>query len=394
MIGSSPVCLLEALYRDGAGESVIVVDDKPVLGGAWDFGSLDRYAYVESCAHILRYHPGCYRFFEEYLGLRMAPLEPFPVGYSCRPHRRPRGTRYETWRWKLRYVGDRIDHVGFPRTWRGVKRYLVRPLIRAAILAFDQLRGRMPVQEYPVGGTPAMVESLRALIAHSTVTVRLATRVNSVEIRGPITRLRTADSTITCRRLVITTQTRLSGIHDGVEHLGPLGDDGQSVQLLLLADDPGPVTCSFLEFNGHPHLRRVSDVTRFAKWVAAGAPDEKIIAATFRTGVQPQEGLVQATVDQLKELNVISAAARLRRHEWRTYRTTSQRHAVMQRVRRRFGSRIEVLSTADLAESVERHAPRWATVLRPYRQVIGDCSRPGARAGAQPGDEQELAAAA
>ena len=156
VIGSSPGCVLEALCRAAGGTSVVVIDDKPALGGAWDFIAMAGYTNVESCAHILRYHPGCYWFLTKYLGLRMVPMDPPPVGYSCRRFRRPKGSRYETWRWKLRYIGDRIDHAGFPRTWRRLENDVLRPLVRSVLIAVDQLRGRPPVQEYPAGGTPAM----------------------------------------------------------------------------------------------------------------------------------------------------------------------------------------------------------------------------------------------
>ena len=72
IVSTSPIALLEALAREGAGERVLVVDDNTRIGGAWDYGTIGGHRRVEMGAHILRHHPGCYAFLRSHLGLPLA----------------------------------------------------------------------------------------------------------------------------------------------------------------------------------------------------------------------------------------------------------------------------------------------------------------------------------
>ncbi|TDI49933.1 MAG: hypothetical protein E2P01_02260 [Acidobacteria bacterium] len=376
IIGSSPISLLEALYRAGKGEEVVVLDDKSVLGGAWDFISMAGYTNVESCSHILRYHPGCYRFLEKYLGLKMIPMDPPPLGYSCRNSRPPKGFRYETWRWKLQYISDRIDHAGLPRTWERFENDVLRPCVRGGLIALDRLRGREAIQEYPVGGTPAMVESLRNLIRRSNVSIRLNHLVKYVESRNGRIQLLADDSKLVCDNLVMTTQTRLCGVHSHGTEVPRTGKDLRSIQLMLLLYDPSPIGCSFLEFNGHPFLRRVSDVTRYTAQYCESGRQEKIISVTYRLDQSVDDELIVKTMTQLKDLGVTGPGAEIKHHEWHSYPTTLQKPVVMEQIQNLFGSQLNVLWTIDLALAIEMYAPRWQTSLRPYQEAVSPTATP------------------
>lgn len=366
IVSTSPIALLEALAREGAGERVLVVDDNTRIGGAWDYGTIGGHRRVEMGAHILRHHPGCYAFLRSHLGLPLEPMQPAPRGYSCRPEREPRGTRYETWRWKLDYIGDRIAHSGLPRSWKRVEHDVIRPAIRAALMWFDERRGRGAVQLYPVGGTPALIDRIRDMVRDSSIEVRLGTRLNGINRRGDVIECGLGSSLVTTKTIVLSHQSRLDTISIDGAMLPPTGDMRKAMQLIFVVRDASPIACSFLEFNGHPRLRRVSDVTRYTEDYD-GSHREKVIAVSLRAFIGEEEAIVAEVFDDLKQLGVISQDARQVHARWHVYRTTKQSPTVMERLRATLGEQIAFLETRDLAAAIEMYAPRWTRTIKRWR---------------------------
>jgi UDP-galactopyranose mutase len=79
VIGSSPICLIEALYQSTLQEKILIVESDDHIGGAWGTINLFNFADVEIGPHII--YGSCdnrsvYRFMSQFLGISMEPVCP------------------------------------------------------------------------------------------------------------------------------------------------------------------------------------------------------------------------------------------------------------------------------------------------------------------------------
>ena len=73
VVGSSPCCLIEALYQKSLGHRVIVVEQTPDIGGAWKSIDICGISHVDVGCHELGKDPAIYDFLQDYIGCKMVP---------------------------------------------------------------------------------------------------------------------------------------------------------------------------------------------------------------------------------------------------------------------------------------------------------------------------------
>lgn len=68
VVGSSPICLLEALYHSYAGARVLIVERESKIGGAWQTIDICQIPDVDMGCHELSLKPDTKDFLEKYVG--------------------------------------------------------------------------------------------------------------------------------------------------------------------------------------------------------------------------------------------------------------------------------------------------------------------------------------
>ena len=82
VIGSSPICLIEALYLSKLHPKILIVESDDRIGGAWGTINLFNSADVEIGPHIIygsRDNQNVYQFMGQFLGISMEPMLPAPT---------------------------------------------------------------------------------------------------------------------------------------------------------------------------------------------------------------------------------------------------------------------------------------------------------------------------
>jgi hypothetical protein len=70
-IGSSPISLFEAMYQHSSGNKVLILDDSPVLGGAWKSIEICGVQHVDAGCHDIGKNNTLKEFLEIYGGCQM-----------------------------------------------------------------------------------------------------------------------------------------------------------------------------------------------------------------------------------------------------------------------------------------------------------------------------------
>ena len=74
-IGSSPICLFEALYQHGSGKKVLIVDESPVCGGVWKYIEVCGIEHVDVGCHEIGNNKSLREFLEVYGGCEMVSTD-------------------------------------------------------------------------------------------------------------------------------------------------------------------------------------------------------------------------------------------------------------------------------------------------------------------------------
>jgi hypothetical protein len=90
IIGSGPICMMEALFGKRSGQSVLMIEKEDILGGVWGSRTLFEIDDIEQFCHILTLNTQGYRALEHFS----------PIGYASLPMSRNLfGSRMKSQNW-------------------------------------------------------------------------------------------------------------------------------------------------------------------------------------------------------------------------------------------------------------------------------------------------------
>ncbi len=365
IIGSSPLCLLEAVCLRRAGRRVIVLDERDRPGGAWGNAGSGRHPFLDVGCHYWDVDREAYRFLRDRLGIPLAPLRPQPQ-FLWGPFRFP---------YDFKQIGRIVRDVGvFGRTGRfgewmqAVFRtdyHRLRPFPFTATFLF------------PRGGAHAVMARLRTILSESGVEVRLATSLEEIvfEAGNRSVALGTSSGRLETRELVMTSLSRF------VRRITPSPDlpegcvirrDPTHVNLILR--DPRPRTFSYIRFLRHPDFDRATDVTDQLNHWGAGRAGRKALCVGVRGDWlrrHPPPSRDEAVLAGLRRHRLVHEAARIEASYWNVYPMEHLAPEARDALGRRFAPALRFLPTSNFITGVVRNLPRWkkAFPMTPERYV-------------------------
>lgn len=91
VLGSSPICLLEALYQHGCGKSVLILEASRVCGGAWKSGKICGIPHADITCHEIGTNLQVLRFLENFVGCTAVSMEPPNIPFSTKEGGKTKG---------------------------------------------------------------------------------------------------------------------------------------------------------------------------------------------------------------------------------------------------------------------------------------------------------------
>jgi hypothetical protein len=360
VIGSSPICLIEALYRSKLHEQILIVERDGHIGGAWGTISLFNFADVEIGPHII--YGSCdnrsvYGFMSQFLGISMEPLSPGPV---CVVSGRFLGIKKIQFRhhW-LQAISAMVDHLNLKKNFSFLE--LKNFYTRTMIAIIKHLLGFYTEPLYPEKGCPEIVGKLAGMLDASRVEIKLNTRVNSLEVdrRSKTAILHTDNSDIVTSKAIVTSHASLTSVYEnGAQPIDLNFQTDEYTLIHLLVKDAQPSTFSYVRFNDHEVLVRISDLTRYARFDDPSR-DLKIIGAHIRSGYKSPDDL-DAIFEFLKTHNYIGREACVVDYKVNDYVDSSLTGKTMEAMGKRYAPVIESLRTDDnLSYAISENLKRW-----------------------------------
>ena len=359
VVGASPTSLFEAAALAEAGKRVLVVDRSNRIGGAWSTLSFENLGTVECGTHYLVDLPNVYQFMEELPGIALSPLEPSPeyvLARSILGFRRVSFTR----KWGSK-ISPRVYRGEF--SWRSF-RNLVSPYYRSGMGILSLTPNRKPFK-YIVGGTPALVESLKHIIRLGTFDIKLEGALDRVEIN-------TASSLVKCRvdgdmvcsgELVVPGSAMLANVMiNGVDNHLP-GEINPNVQVHFLVDGAEEKKMSFVQFSGSNLAVMASDLTEFYHPNIRRA-NCRLLSAYVPQEVPRTQSTVEAIIAEIKEVGLLEEQASLVDFYWTLVELPQRSKEDLDKISNLGQGLIRTLYTHSFSMAVSQNALKWRPAIQ------------------------------
>ncbi len=377
IVGASPFCMTEAYCRAMSGQRVALIERKDHIGGAWATIDSEFFDDVEYGTHLLfPPDPSVYEFVRDYLGWELESMHPPPevvaTGRRFRysPRELLRADILASWDAFRRGYGVKEADTPTRGWWASWYDRRFRPVRNCLRYGLKYLKHADVQHEYlyPTGGTPVMLSSFRRQLAEADVDVRLGTALKSINVRKNAQRvsLLTDAGKLTARRLVLTTCSSTPDFRIDGEPLELPREQQYVNHLHLYVSGCEQRRFSYILFNKHPFLRRVSDVTRFARSRQPAKADRRALCVWVRgrSKLPHDEHGVQQIMKELVQLEYLPDAATVDGFHWSKYGGTHRENETLARIRSATSPLVQVVSSGNLVLSMRSELDRWQRLLQ------------------------------
>jgi hypothetical protein len=353
-IGTSMICVLEAVYRSICGKSVLMIDQQSEMGGAWVSLELFGLHDVENAIHYLLPDPHAFDFMKNVLNWEVI-LSPRKYRAFALPFQ-----RY----WTIPY------DFAFGRLVTRFKEYLSsngasRTLGGVWSAVRETLFGPRQSSYYVRGGTPEMLSKVKAILTASNVEVRYSSPITHIHIdnQRQTVEVSVNESRYFGTTIIFTHGSRLPPLTGGAtpvlieEKLLPR----PAIHLLVRDDSPSTIyECIFTE---DPLIKYVHDVTRFAHEAVDLLRRKKLFVLALHPHVTNTEGIYEEVLLKLQKVGMIGSLAVLEGRYWQDIYLPRLDDQDLEKLKTAFGPQVEYLKTDNFSRGVGYHAQRWATKI-------------------------------
>ncbi len=350
IIGAGPISILEASFLSSKGKSVLVVDSRNRIGGAWGTVQYPNHPEIEIGCHIWDRAPDVLDFLKQRLNLELMKMAPSPMirkgnrSYAYDLKRSGIATRNTLKLLARLKFGQWLKNVNSPRY-----RFSLFP--RAYY--------------YPKLGAIEVLRGLENIVKKEGLTVKLEAQVKNIVI-GSENRLTLASGEeLTFDELVITSTSELASVDmngDKFESTTFSREENPAkyVHFHLKVKDPSPTHFSYIRVMSDELVHRFSDMSEAISEHLES--DERLLCAGVHQSAFEKANTTDLPNELLKKLQdygYASANAVLQEANHNVYETTYQNKEAVDRLIAGGNGAIRQLYSTNLTFSVYQQLKRW-----------------------------------
>lgn len=306
IVGSSPISLLEALYRSHSGERVCIIEESERCGGAWKSIPICGIPYADIGCHQIGSDQNVRSFLENYIGCKIVALD-------------------------------------YPTTeFKGAGTHGINGF-------------------YPSKGCHELIENILNLIQKTDIVLLTGQKLNSVYVNEDKSsaELKTKDHIFTTSKIVVTPSTYLYIENHPSGRMPSQSKIKYYHVYLLIADATAP---KFIyKFGAGAGISRLMNLSYFSDLIGTGM---QLIA--IQTHNEYYLSHQEEFFEQLKKNHLIDEDAELLRFETCVY---EQSHLDTSLINQYKSSLIEVLNTGHFL-AMSGYLNKWKQVLKPLNAEI------------------------
>ena len=350
-LGTSVICILEAVHRAKQGNKVLMLDNQTQIGGAWETLDLFGLSGVENAIHYFLPDEQGIQFMRECLN--------WSIEYSPGKYRvfRIAGLGYK----KLRYdkkLSNIVRSILYPETGSNLFLYIKG--------LFHDLFGTNCPSYYLKGGSPEMLATVKRLLKDTDVEVINGINIDTIEIENKDEKVivRSGGDTFVGETIYFTHGSRIYNLFgnskpfDIIEkvHLRP------SVHLYLEDDKESEIKECI--FTSDSLIKYAHNISRFTDQYDSIINSRKLFVLALKHDVRETPDIYEKLLRKLKEVEMVNPNARILDSKWTDVYLPRIDDDDLFALKKAFAGQVEILQTEDFARGVGLNADRWAKTLK------------------------------
>jgi hypothetical protein len=344
LIGSGPISILESIFLDRENNSVLIIDDKNQLGGAWVAIELEKYGKLEIGCHIWSYNKKVYNFLEKFLQLELIALEPQPFFLK---NKTKISYDYKNALTTLKGVVKRLSKLQF----RLLNEYLKLPSSRIPIIPKSYL--------YPKGGARDFQKSLEKKITNSNVDIKLKSKIKGLTKTKNywVVELMNGDK-INTNKVIMTSTSSIKKIECGEVKLLLNHSIINYTHYHIVIKGKLEKPCSYFRVLDHDFIHRVSDVTCQLELEQA-SDISVLLVGVFEDKVEKEDSkVVNEILKYFKLIKIVNNDCKLvysNKNKFKTCYIDGRQKSIINNL----DNQLELLHTTDLIYGIHKRLSKW-----------------------------------
>lgn len=348
--GTGPISVIDGIIQAKNKHTVLFVDDRTRIGGAWGAIPVGNYGELEIGCHIWSYNKLSYSFLHSFLGLELVALDPQPIllkGNLSVPY----------------------DRKNLVLTLKQSVKYLIRLQLRNLYRYFkDNPSARLNLfsrkYNYPKGGGRAIQQALEKKIKASAIDCLLNTKIKALEKKNDYWLVTKEDNTqITTRFIKLTSTSTIQTITKGEHVINVRFTTVNYIHFHLVFDEVLHKSFSYLRLVKHPLIHRISDITdqlttnpKGHTVLLVGVLSDKIEA------YKSDQQVINVVLEFLRNKQFITTNCKLLYHQKNEFETKYIVPAQINQIKS-LDDQLELLHTTDLMYGVYYRLNEWKKAL-------------------------------
>lgn len=349
-VGTGIICVLEAVYQSLSGKSVLMIDQKSKIGGAWASLSIFGVHNVENAVHYFLPDSNAFEFLRNILNLEIIPsttkyrVFPLFLGFHL----------------KLCYDNKFGRFLARIKEGSGVpKKIFLKNL--PSIIQDAFIKTRQP-SVYVKGGSPEMLQKINALLCSSCVKVKLSTKIRLIIINNKTktVKILAGAEKFLSKKIIFTNSSQIPRLTSPCNELHIQQKKHLRPSLHLLIQDKSLPVMHECVMSADSLIKYVHDITRYAQEADRLLGKKKILVVALQHHVQKRNKVISLVLKKLKQVGMIGKSATLENQYWQNIYLPGLNDSDLEKIKTEFGSQVDFLRTENLTKGIGYYAKKWS----------------------------------
>jgi len=353
--GTSMISILEAIYQNLCGKTVLMIDQQDDLGGAWLPLNIFGFRDVENAIHYFLPDPKGFQFMRDVLGWReVKSKDKFKIfekpilGIKRVPYDNP--------------FANVLESISQDAGSQAVVNQITSAL-------FNILKRKKRSSVYVEGGAAEMLSKVKGLLLKTSVEVKLSTMIEDVLIDSVSEKVEMTviqngrRDVIQCSSIYVTHGAKIKTLRSPSEIIDLNETIHSRPAFHLLVKDEAPSKILEAIFTNNKLIKYAHDITRFARYQGDDVGAQKIFVFALHPHVSSYEGLGQDLLQMLKNANVVGKNATLAGQCWWDVFLPALDDSALEMLKKKFSNQVSILKTENFSRGIGLNAERWSEKL-------------------------------
>lgn len=351
-IGTGMISVLEAIYQNSLGKSVLMLDKQNALGGAWLPVEIFNLHHVENAIHYFLDDPIAFKFMREVLEWQVCESNDKYRIFSKRIIGMKR-LHYDNPFGEMLVAIDRNDG------------------IRSILKILMSLCWNWPYQKkrrsvYVKGGCAEMLNKLKLIVNKTSIEIKYSTSIEDIFFNdiSQLVEIKASKNNIiekiTGRVINFTHGTLIDSLKSQSNELKLERKIYPRPAIHMLVRDCEKSQISEAIFANNKIIKYAHDITKYSQEANEMKGTSKIIALALHVNIIRRENIFEEVFNELKKCGFIGECALLEQYCWWDVYLPALDDSDLERIKATFGERVSFLKTENFARGIGMQAHRWA----------------------------------